>query len=85
MACSHCNGVGHSDRDCKENVLRQIEEQRLRKEKMQHRMREESDVDNEVLVCVDISENEIEEGGQSSSDANEDAEFISLLDSLGRV
>ena len=88
--CSHCNGKGHSDRDCKDNVLKQLEKQRLRREAMEQRIRRMDDGDgdgddNEVVLCVGFTQDgeETQQSHQSSSAIGDDGEFISILEGLG--
>jgi hypothetical protein len=86
LRCSHCFATGHNDRDCKENVLLQLERQRQEREAARNSRYPMMELDDDMRVCVDITQDEGEGGAeQSFPDISED-EAIRALESLdGRV
>jgi hypothetical protein len=79
--CSLCNTVGHTGRDCKENLLQQLEKQRREKDNGRRLLLldEESEDDDKQVVRVDITQEDIQEEVELP---NNDEDFFSLIGSM---
>ena len=90
ISCSLCKGSGHTDRDCKEVLLQQLEKQRLERDAERNGMINGGGGGG--MECVDITQDDgeheddgeqEEQSSRCSVDKNDD--FISMLDGLGKV